>query len=76
MVEHNANIFAVDDNEETPFDSATHSDSAADEIHEFLIETYGNKLTQEHGQLALHVILAAAKYSLDTFPHALAFLRH
>ena len=51
MVEHNANIFAVDDNEETPFDSVALFLSA-DEIHEFLIETYGNKLTQEHGQLA------------------------
>ena len=61
IVEHNANMFAVDQAGETPFDYATCADST-DGQHA-LLECYGNKLTQEHGRLALHAILAAAAYS-------------
>ena len=62
VVEHNANILAVDDNEKTPFDFATNSDSA-DGRYSLLIESYGNILAQDHGRLALHAVLAAAEYS-------------
>ena len=62
MVEHNANIFAWVEDGQTPFDFATDSDSA-DETRAFLIESYSNKLTEEHGRLALHAILGAAEYS-------------
>ena len=62
IVEHNANIFAADEYGKTPFDGATHSNSA-DGKHAFLIECYSNKMTQEHGRLALHAVLRAAEYS-------------
>ena len=62
IVQHNANMVARDINDETPFDFATSSNSAG-ETHALLIETYGNKLTQEYGRLALHAVLTAAEYS-------------
>ena len=62
IVEHNANMFAVDAFGKTPFDSALKSTSSRRK-RACLIECYGNKLTQEHGRLALHAILAAADYS-------------
>jgi hypothetical protein len=55
-------LFAVDHNGKTPFDSATRSNSVED-THEFLIACYGNKLTHEHGRLAVHVVLRAADYA-------------
>ena len=68
--EHNANMFAVDKNGETPFDMATLFHSMAAGKHAFLIECYGNKMAQEHGPLALHILLDAVEYSyrkFDTF---------
>ena len=62
IVEHNANMFALDKEGETPFDRGTYFESA-DGQHALLIECYGNKLTQEHGRLALHAVIAAAEYS-------------
>jgi ankyrin repeat protein len=61
VFEHNANMLAMDKNGKPPFDFATFSDSA-DGKHAILIELYGNKLTQEHGRLALHAVLTAAEY--------------
>ena len=63
IVEHNANIFAVNEFEKTPFDSVItryrHSRSA----FAILIRSYGTQLTREHGGLALHAVLGAAEYS-------------
>ena len=63
IVEHNANIFAVDHNGKTPFDSIRLNDRSAGETYAFLLECYGNKLTQQCGRLALHAILEAVEYS-------------
>ena len=62
IVEHNANMFAVDNGDNTPFDLVPPSPYSAGERHAFFIELYGNKLTQEHGRLALHAVLMAAEY--------------
>ena len=62
IVEHNANMYAMDIIGETPFDAAKHSNSAGGK-HAFLIRCYGNKLMQRHDQLALHAILEEAEYS-------------
>jgi ankyrin repeat protein len=62
IVEHNANMYAVDYNEETPFDWVPSSFAAGD-IQAFLIECYSTTVHQEHDRLALHAILAAADYS-------------
>ena len=62
MVEHNANMLAVDENVETPFDMATQVFSADGKLA-LLVESYSNKLTQEHGRLALHSIVGTAEYS-------------
>ena len=61
-VEHNANMFAVDKDGDTPFDLVPSFNSAG-ERHEFFIELYCNKLIQEHDRLALHAIVGAADYS-------------
>ena len=63
IVEHNSNMFALDENGETPFDLVTDSKSAAGRVHALLMESYSNKLTQEHGRLALHAVLGAAECS-------------
>ena len=70
IVEHNANICAVDENEETPFDLVSMRRSSVGDRHALLIECYGNKLIQEHGRLALHVILGTAD---DSFAEARGF---
>ena len=63
IIEHNANIFAVDEDGKTPFDSATQFRSAA-ETCAFFIECYGKKLTDVHGRLAFHaILLKTAEYS-------------
>ena len=62
IVKHNANMVARDINDKTPFDLATHFDSAGLKLA-LLIERYSDKLTQEHGRLALHAILGAADCS-------------
>ena len=62
IVLHNANMFAVDKNGETPFDAAQSIEYSRGE-HALLIDCYGNKLTVEHDRLALHAVLGAAKYS-------------
>jgi ankyrin repeat protein len=63
IIEHNADMFAVDKDGDTPFDWTIHEYST-ERIHVFLIEQYSNKLTQEHGRLALHAVLGAAEYSV------------
>jgi ankyrin repeat protein len=63
IVEHNADMFAVDKEGYTPFDWTIHEYST-ERIHDFLIEQYSNKLTQEHGRLALHAVLGAARYAV------------
>jgi ankyrin repeat protein len=64
ILQHNANMFAVDRDGLTPFELACRS-------VESLLEIYGNKLTQDHGRLALHAILRTATYSFpeDQFFH-------
>ena len=68
LVEHNANMFAGDYGNNTPFDEATSSYSASGKAA--LIECYGNKLTQEHGELALHAVLEAAEYTFAPFSYS------
>ena len=63
IVEHNANMFAVETEGNTPFDSIRMRERSAGEKYACLIECYCNILTQEHGRLALHAVLAAAEYS-------------
>ena len=73
VVEHNANIFAVSNIEKTPFDVAIDSGYGVvdgflilqygRDVGDFLLEQYGNKLTQDFGRRAIHAILGAAKYS-------------
>ena len=58
MLEPHANIFAVVEDGSTPFDLA-----AKGEYKPLFIEPYGNKMTQDHGRLALHAILCSATYS-------------
>ena len=60
IVEHNANMFAVDKNGNTPFDLMIQfqRQPAVDQF----FESYCNKMTQDHGSLALHAILGAAEY--------------
>ena len=64
VVEHNANMFALDKNGNTPFDHAA-SYRSAERVCPLLIECYIDKLTQEHGRLALHCILGLAEYSFS-----------
>ena len=53
----NANIFAVEEGGSTPFDDAGVA------VAPLFIEVYCNKMTQDHGRLALHAILCSAVYS-------------
>ena len=46
VVEHNANMFAVDKYGEAPFDLVDARYSSAEDSCAFLIECYGSKLTQ------------------------------
>jgi hypothetical protein len=62
IVEHNANMVAVDTFGSTPFDS-TRDSISAEGRKALLIECYGHKLTQEHGRLALHAVLGDVEYS-------------
>ena len=64
IVEHNANVFAVDKNGKTPFDLVDARYSSAEDSRAFLIECYSNTVNQEHGRLALHAVLKAAEYSI------------
>ena len=61
IVEHNANILVVDNNGDTPFDLITECQwqRAVDQF----FESYCNKMTRDHGSLALHAILGAAEYA-------------
>jgi hypothetical protein len=61
VLEHDANMFAVGSDGKTPFDLACDFEKTG--VVSFLIETYGRRLTQNHGPLALHAILGAADYS-------------
>ena len=70
VLQHDANMCALNSNQDTPFDDAliTIFDNDAEEPNYFdvldsLLEMYGNRLTQDHGRLAFHAILLAAKYS-------------
>ena len=57
---HNADMFAVDKNGCTPFDVATR------DVADCLLQLYGDKMTRDHGRLALHTILRSAEYSFVT----------
>ena len=63
IVEHNANMFAVDITGKTPFDLVHTRSNLAGRKHALLIESCGHILSQEHGRLALHSVLTAADYS-------------
>ena len=69
ILQHNADMFAVDKKGNTPFDVACLSSSTRAAANAF-IELYANKLTAGHGQLAIHALLRTAKYS---FPENRAF---
>ena len=63
---HNANMLAVDKDGLLPFDRAAICDDERDQnICDCLLQLYGNKATQYHGRLALHVILRSAEYSFS-----------
>ena len=59
ILEPDANMFAKDERGSTPFDFAT-SDSK-----QFLFEVFCDKMTQDHGRLALHAILGPAKFLFE-----------
>ena len=59
--EHNADVLALDEIGYTPFDEAVHAKRV--DIVDCLLQLYGNKMTRDHGRLALHAILRSAKYS-------------
>jgi ankyrin repeat protein len=61
ILQHNANMSAVNQNGKTPFDVI--SRRTDDPVVDQFLEIYGNKMTQDHGRLALHAILGAAEYS-------------
>ena len=71
LVEHNANLFALDNNNQTPFDAARELEWVVNsmsginlsEMTGLFLEVYRNKLENEHGPFALHAIVNAAKYS-------------
>ena len=60
ILQHNANMFAMDQNGRTPFDWISHSTNH--HVEQFL-GICSNKMTQDHGELALHAILGAAEYT-------------
>ena len=60
--QHNADMLAVDEDGDTPFDVAARSSSPGGVV-DYLLQVYGNKMTQDHGRHALHVILRSAVYS-------------
>ena len=62
IVEHNANMFAVDESGFTPFDYASNL-MGNGEAARLLLAMYASKLTADHGRLALHELLKVAKYS-------------
>ena len=61
ILQHNANMFALDENGETPFDLISHWTDYKPIVDQ-LLEIYCSKITQGHGPLALHAILGAAHY--------------
>ena len=63
IVEHNADMFAVDKYGETPFDVVCRTDHQPGRFADLLFEIYSNKMTADHGRLALHEILKVADYS-------------
>ena len=63
MVEHNANIFAVNKNGQTPFDLLIQFQVQDHHAVDQFLETYCNKMTQDHGRSTLHAILDAAEYT-------------
>ena len=71
ILQHNANMFAVDNTGNTPFDRACYCEQTP-EAAELLLEIFGNKMTQEHGRLTLHELLKVAEYSFaeteDLYP--------
>ena len=63
ILERNANMFVADDDGLTPFDEACLLAWIRRPVVNPLLEMYGTKSTQDHGSLALHAILRAAKYT-------------
>ena len=61
ILEHNANLFAADEDGVTPLDWAHRAGRSV--VVAFLVEVFCNKMLQKNGQLALHNILCAAKYT-------------
>ena len=64
ILQHNANMFAVDNRGRTPFDAGRGTILSTDYVRNALIEIYGSKLQHENGSLALHALLLAAEYEL------------
>jgi ankyrin repeat protein len=61
ILHYNANMFVVDKYGVTPFDWIywRTNDPTVDQF----LDVYGNKMTQDHGRLTLHVLLRSAEYS-------------
>jgi ankyrin repeat protein len=63
---HNVDILAENSDGDTPFDYAGSGDeSVQDDVVDYLLQLYGNKVTRDHGRLALHAILRSTVYSYD-----------
>ena len=60
--QHNADVLALDKIGCTPFDVAARS-SSPEGVVDYLLQLYGNAVTQDHDRLALHAILRSAEYS-------------
>ena len=69
ILQHNANLFAVDNDGTTPFDLACRWQRGRGPA-DLLLEMYGNKMSADHGRLALHKILITAEY---TYPENRSF---
>jgi hypothetical protein len=63
ILHHKANLFAVDEDGNTPFDVAC--SRKISEVVNPMLEIYGSKLTKEYGPLASHALLITAKYSFS-----------
>ena len=63
--EHNADMFAVDEDGYTPFDHIPRGfpQAVVDAVVDCLLQLFENKVTRDHGRLALHAILRSDVYS-------------
>ena len=60
ILQHNADMLALDKYGDTPFDIATLQGSA--DVVECLLQLFGNKMAHDHEGHALHAILRSAEY--------------